>query len=324
MTHDPREAMKPCPFCGDEPSISTRMDEDIWTHNIVEWTHVSCAECGIHFEWPPGADPDAVAQWNTRALTASPGEQEPCGWQFCCPDGKWIGCDEPPANELRDEPEKFRRVYLSPPQAAGWNEAIEAAAAAAEADEGTSTFAISARVRIARCIRALRREAPAPEGVSTPSAAAESNASVEARLREAIRLSVPELERARDYNNAPNSVTIKRLKESLSSAGDEEKKSEGAPAREPGMGWELSDETRARLAEIDDNLRNAAINASNIVAGNPSSPTAERREIVVQIVREAMLAEPFRIENFSERAIRRCEIAGNAADAILAALDGVQ
>jgi hypothetical protein len=35
-----------------------------------------------------------------------------------------------------------------------------------------------------------------------------------------------------------------------------------------------------------------------------------------------MLAEPFRIENFSERANRRCEIASNAADAILAALDG--
>jgi len=55
----------PCPFCGEDPDISTRMDEDLWSKNIVMWTLVSCANCDIGFEWPPGAD--AVAQWNNRA-----------------------------------------------------------------------------------------------------------------------------------------------------------------------------------------------------------------------------------------------------------------
>lgn len=59
--------LKPCPFCGTEPSIRKRMDEDLWTHNIVEWTGVSCDECGFGFEWPPGTEPDAIEQWNTRA-----------------------------------------------------------------------------------------------------------------------------------------------------------------------------------------------------------------------------------------------------------------
>ena len=37
---DLREALKPCPFCGGEPDIRTRQDEDIWTHNTVTWTGV--------------------------------------------------------------------------------------------------------------------------------------------------------------------------------------------------------------------------------------------------------------------------------------------
>ena len=74
MTHEPREALEPCPFCGGNNVILSHK----WDYGFIRR----------------------------------------------CPDGKWIGCDEPPANELRDEPEKFRRVYLSPPPAAGWNEAI--------------------------------------------------------------------------------------------------------------------------------------------------------------------------------------------------------
>lgn len=61
------ERLLPCPFCGGEPSITHRMDEDIWTHNTVDWKGVHCYECGIGFEWPPDAEPDAVAQWNTRS-----------------------------------------------------------------------------------------------------------------------------------------------------------------------------------------------------------------------------------------------------------------
>jgi hypothetical protein len=43
------------------------MDEDLWTHNIVEWTWCGCDECNVAFEWPPNAEPDAITQWNTRA-----------------------------------------------------------------------------------------------------------------------------------------------------------------------------------------------------------------------------------------------------------------
>lgn len=67
----------PCPFCGGEPSIGKRMDEDIWSHNIVEWTGVSCHECGIGFEWPPGAEPDAIQQWNTRPPITRDDIEEP-------------------------------------------------------------------------------------------------------------------------------------------------------------------------------------------------------------------------------------------------------
>jgi Lar family restriction alleviation protein len=59
--------LKPCPFCGGKADVSKRMDEDLWSHDQVEWTECGCIDCGIYFAWPPGAEPDAIAQWNTRA-----------------------------------------------------------------------------------------------------------------------------------------------------------------------------------------------------------------------------------------------------------------
>lgn len=70
----------PCPFCGGQPHVSTRQDEDLATHNIVEWTRVYCIECSIGFEMPPGYDSEPVTQWNTRALTAALSDQAG-GWQ---------------------------------------------------------------------------------------------------------------------------------------------------------------------------------------------------------------------------------------------------
>ncbi len=61
--------LKPCPFCGSEPEIKTRQDEDLWTHNVVTWTSVRCWKCDVGFDWPPGAEPDAITRWNTRAST---------------------------------------------------------------------------------------------------------------------------------------------------------------------------------------------------------------------------------------------------------------
>lgn len=58
----------PCPFCGGEPTIQSTMDEDIWSHNIVKYIKVECAECEIGTEYrPPGWEPTPVEQWNTRA-----------------------------------------------------------------------------------------------------------------------------------------------------------------------------------------------------------------------------------------------------------------
>ena len=61
----------PCPFCGEEPHHREYVDEDIWTHDLVQWREVGCSECNTNFSWPvhaiePGGDDDPVARWNTR------------------------------------------------------------------------------------------------------------------------------------------------------------------------------------------------------------------------------------------------------------------
>ena len=61
------EELKPCPFCGGEASASSRMDEDLSTHNQVEWKKVGCDSCEVYFEIPDGYDCGTAAeQWNTR------------------------------------------------------------------------------------------------------------------------------------------------------------------------------------------------------------------------------------------------------------------
>jgi Lar family restriction alleviation protein len=74
MTHTGREqdekgmeALLPCPFCGKEPHKRSRQDEDLFTHNSVEWISVACTECGYGFDWPVTCEKGAVEQWNTRA-----------------------------------------------------------------------------------------------------------------------------------------------------------------------------------------------------------------------------------------------------------------
>lgn len=51
---------------------------------------------------------------------------------------------------------------------------------------------------------------------------------------------------------------------------------------ETARAWELSDETKTRIQEIDDNRRNAAINASNIVAGSIPSGYGEFTPVTVR------------------------------------------
>jgi hypothetical protein len=104
--------------------------------------------------------------------------------------------------------------------------------------------------------------------------ARQGNASVEARLRERVHF-------YRNHSDAPvysgkHVANILETVFALSVVGDEAKKSEGGP-----LNWQLSDDAKARIAEIDANRRHAALNAGNIVAGSPtpSDSTAERREI---------------------------------------------
>ena len=69
-THEAPELL-PCPFCGGEPYTRTRQDEDLSTHNIVDWHFVGCLDCDVSFGIPDGYDcGTASEQWNTRADTA--------------------------------------------------------------------------------------------------------------------------------------------------------------------------------------------------------------------------------------------------------------
>lgn len=69
---DETAALLPCPFCGAKPHVYSRMDEDLATHDIVEWKCVRCPECDIEFSIPDGYDcGSAVERWNTRAAVRS-------------------------------------------------------------------------------------------------------------------------------------------------------------------------------------------------------------------------------------------------------------
>lgn len=60
--------LKPCPFCGGDAHVGTRMDEDIWSHNTVPYTQVACGDCEIGTDWTcEGWEPTAQEAWNRRA-----------------------------------------------------------------------------------------------------------------------------------------------------------------------------------------------------------------------------------------------------------------
>lgn len=64
---DDATKLKPCPFCGGEADASIYKDEDLATHNIVDWYRVGCSKCGVFFAIPDGYDGGTAAeQWNKR------------------------------------------------------------------------------------------------------------------------------------------------------------------------------------------------------------------------------------------------------------------
>jgi hypothetical protein len=71
MSGNEKAALLPCPFCGSKPTVRTRQDESLWSHNIVTKTQISCGECDIFFETEPGYEFEAPEAWNRRALIPS-------------------------------------------------------------------------------------------------------------------------------------------------------------------------------------------------------------------------------------------------------------
>lgn len=59
--------LKPCPFCGGEPSTRTYETESLWSKNQVTRTVVECGECELGFSTEPGYEFEAPEAWNRRA-----------------------------------------------------------------------------------------------------------------------------------------------------------------------------------------------------------------------------------------------------------------
>lgn len=80
MTPREKVDLKPCPFCGGEPSVSTYETESLWSHDIVTYTEIGCGECDVHFATEPGYELEAPAAWNRRTALAS-GSGDPISLQ---------------------------------------------------------------------------------------------------------------------------------------------------------------------------------------------------------------------------------------------------
>ena len=121
MTHDPREALKPCPFCGSEA--------ELLDGGPGNW-FVRCKNCKCSTN---DVQRDAAVQlWHRRsALIASPGEQQPVAHRIRVVDGSY--CKVIPDGELETWKQNWSMhlksgyallepLYLSAPPAAGWDE----------------------------------------------------------------------------------------------------------------------------------------------------------------------------------------------------------
>lgn len=115
----------------------------------------------------------AWAKKHRPAITASPREQKPVAWRWRDTDqisGNWIyDWNEPDSHSNRI----IEPLYLSPPPAAGWDEAANRdllallkTIKAAHDNNLWSSNRVFIAERAATLIEALRREAPAPEGVA--------------------------------------------------------------------------------------------------------------------------------------------------------------
>ena len=89
---EPTELL-PCPFCGSKATASVNKGESLWSHDVVDWTRVHCAndDCNVQTEATcEGYEPSAIEVWNRRTPQAVSGK--PVAWwipkaeQFCLAD----------------------------------------------------------------------------------------------------------------------------------------------------------------------------------------------------------------------------------------------
>lgn len=161
MTHDPREALEPCPFCGGEaeridiPTVGS--DPDLGGDPNAGGSCIQCKRCtastALHFD----RKENLYSSWNDRmagvaeqsgagaapetsvrcgapaALTASPGEQQPVAWRWRAKGSNgshtFSETEPVPHPDYLTEP-----LYTSPPPAAGWDVAVGDEATKSEAD----------------------------------------------------------------------------------------------------------------------------------------------------------------------------------------------
>ena len=60
-------SLKPCSFCGAEPTVSYYHIQSPFSSNEVQFTKVGCDECDVAFNSEPDFETDAITAWNTRA-----------------------------------------------------------------------------------------------------------------------------------------------------------------------------------------------------------------------------------------------------------------
>lgn len=57
--------IKPCPFCGKTPKLTSRKDVSLWNSNVVDWFTIKCTDCDIMMNECDSME-DVLKRWNTR------------------------------------------------------------------------------------------------------------------------------------------------------------------------------------------------------------------------------------------------------------------
>ena len=66
----------PCPFCGKPARVTTRKDESLWSHEIVNWYSVSCSgDCEVEMTECKHQG-RLIKRWNTRTASREEAAKE--------------------------------------------------------------------------------------------------------------------------------------------------------------------------------------------------------------------------------------------------------